>query len=276
MRRADLHTHTYYSDGNYSPEQLLQKAKKKNISILSVTDHDTVRAYDELEKLAPEYGIKLIPGIELSTEVGEAEVHILGYYFDTKNENLTSYLTQFKLARVERAKKIIERLQENGVPLTFEDVLEEAKSDYIGRPHIAYALLHKGFVRSFQEAFARYLGNFAPYNEKKTELSPYQAIEIIHKAGGVAVLAHPGYLGKDLIEYLLSMDFDGVEYVHPIHNLNKSIAFRETARRKGIIPTGGSDFHGGKRNDYDNFGKFFIFEDTVRELEGKLQSRKFD
>ncbi|MCL4278638.1 MAG: PHP domain-containing protein, partial [Ignavibacteriaceae bacterium] len=192
VEKTDLHMHTFYSDGYHSPEQLVDKANKQGINILSITDHDSVNAINEAISHAKKYGIEVIPGLEISTDIRDTEVHILGYFVEPKNKDLEHYLSFFREERLKRAIRMVKKLNILGLDITIDDVLVFAKNSAIGRPHIAQALLAKGQIKSFFEAFYKYIGNHAPAYEKKVHLSPQSAFKIINDAGGLSFIAHPG------------------------------------------------------------------------------------
>ncbi|NUM69343.1 MAG: PHP domain-containing protein [Ignavibacteriaceae bacterium] len=264
--KADLHTHTHFSDGYLSVESLLKKASSRNIKILSITDHDTLEGYAQAVTLSSQYNVLVIPGIELSTQYEGYEVHVLGYYFDYKNKVLSGYIRHFSEKRISRAEAIIENLKALGIEITIEDVLNEAKFGNIGRPHIARALVRKKIVKNFGEAFRNYLGNNNPVNEPKFTLSPEEGIGLIKDAGGVAFLAHPGDFPEEFLEVLFARGFDGIEAIHPSHTSPVTSRLIRFAKEKGVPFSGGSDFHASNERDESNFGKYFLNEDMFRSF----------
>ena len=190
----DLHTHTTASDGTLSPTELVHLAKQKRLEALSVTDHDTIDGIAEALAAAAIATIEVVPGIEISAEYTGATLHILGYYIDATDEQFSSKIAELQNARAERNPKIIKRLQELGLCIEMEDVIAEAGGGLIGRPHFAQALIKKGYVKTAQEAFERYLAKGAPAYCEKFRFPPKEAIELIQQAGGIAVLAHPSSL----------------------------------------------------------------------------------
>jgi len=181
--KTDLHTHTNYSDGFFSPTELVELAYKSGIELLSITDHDNVNGIEEAEKAASKYGIEIIPGVEISTDIRNTEIHILGYFIDPAKAELEHYLSFFRDERHKRAKRIVEKLNILGLEISIGDVLKHVKKGTIGRPHIAQALLENKQVNTYYEAFNKYLGNNAPAYEKKVHLSPQSAFKIISDAG---------------------------------------------------------------------------------------------
>ncbi len=269
LPKADLHTHTIYSDGALSPAELIDKALLNGINILSITDHDSVNGVIEAVKYGKSVGIEIIPGVEISTDVEDKEVHLLGYFIDVENVNLKNYLTFFRIERLNRAKRIIEKLNYLGVNISIDDVVKRAKHSSIGRPHIANALVDLGFVNNFYEAFEKYLRDNGPAYEKKNHLSAYSAIKLIGDAGGLTILAHPGFVSESILISLIKSGIDGIEVIHPSHNENQIKFYRGIVNSYFMLQTGGSDFHGGTKNDEQNLGKFYInpkLVDTMRKL----------
>jgi predicted metal-dependent phosphoesterase TrpH len=244
-RYADLHVHTNHSDGLYTPEQVVKIAIEKGIKVLAIADHDTTTAYDEALKYVAEEELTLIPAVELSTAQNGTELHILGYLMDHKNPAFARKTKEFRQERLVRGEKIVEKLNELGIELSMDTVRRVAGKSTLGRPHIADALVEQEYVRTFNEAFARYLGYHAPAYVPKFHITPEQGIQIIHEAGGVAVLAHPGTLARDdLIPGLASVGLDGIEAIYPLHSHHVVKKYMTMAADLGLIFTGGSDCHG--------------------------------
>ena len=187
--KTDLHMHTNFSDGFNSPESLIEKANNRDIKILSITDHDNTNGISEAVEFASKYGIEIIPGVEISSDIRDTEVHILGYFIDPKNPDLEHYLNFFREERYKRAIRMIKKLNVLGLNISIEDVMVFAKNSAVGRPHVAQALLAKGQVKSFFEAFYKFIGNHAPAYERKVHLSPQSAFKIISDAGGLSFIA---------------------------------------------------------------------------------------
>lgn len=267
--KADLHSHTYYSDGVLSPAALVKKAKDNGIDILSITDHDSVNGVVEAIDFGKKVGVEVIPGVEISTDVEDKEIHLLGYFIDIYNGNLKNYLDFFKSERLFRAKRIIEKLNYLGIKISIDDVIKKAQNSSIGRPHIANALIELGYVKSFYEAFDKYLRDNGPAYEKKNHLSAVSAIKLIGDAGGLTILAHPGNLNDSILTSLIKSGIDGIEIVHPSHSENQMRFYKGVVNSYFLLQTGGSDYHGGIKNDEDNLGKYFIspkLVDTMRKL----------
>jgi len=269
-RKVDLHTHTNYSDGFLSPEELVHKAKDAEIDILSITDHDSVHAIEDATKIGEKLGIEIIPGVEISSDLRGAEVHILGYFIDIENKELAHYLSFFREERVRRAARIVEKLNNLGFEITLDDVLEKARNSAVGRPHIAQAMLEKEIVNSYFEAFNKYIKNSGPAYEPKVHLSPQSAFKIISDAGGLSFIAHPAHMPESLIKELIDAGADGIEVIHPSHSREMTRFYRGIANQYFLLESGGSDFHGGKREDDDKFGKFFTTPVIVDAMRTRL------
>jgi len=246
-RRVDLHTHTHFSDGALAPEELMTRAAERQLGTLAITDHDTVeaiaraRAWLAGPAAAP---FELVPGVELSSAIEDLDLHILGYFVDPEHGVMLERLAQFRAERLERARAILARLEALGVPVNLRDVLELAGPGVVGRPHVARALIHAGHTESMEDAFRRYLGAQGAAFVPRPAFRPEQAIEIIHGAGGVSVLAHPGAaLSVAVVERLVAAGLRGVEVWHPQHGVATVRRYRELSRRLGLPETGGSDFH---------------------------------
>ena len=265
-RKVDLHTHTNSSDGYHSVEELVKKAHERGIDILSITDHDSTNSIERATELGRDLGIEIIPGVEISSDLRGAEVHILGYFIDINNKELEHYLQFFRDERLRRAASIVGKLNNLGLEITLDDVLEQSKNSAIGRPHIAQAMLEKKLVSSYFEAFNKYIKNGGPAYEKKVHLSPQSAFKIISDAGGLSFIAHPGKMPESLVKELIEAGADGIEVIHPSHDENLTRFYRGIVNEYFLLESGGSDFHGGKREDDDNFGKYYTSPVAVEAM----------
>jgi predicted metal-dependent phosphoesterase TrpH len=270
----DLHLHTTASDGYYPTAGLIDKLRQAGIRTFSITDHDTFDALDEAGQLALRYDMELIPGTELSASHEGREVHILAYFVDRSIEEFNSLLTFFKQERTHRAERILRRLQQKGFAIEIDDVLNEAHGAPITRPHIANTMLKKEFVKSFQEAFYLYLANNAPCYEPKVYVSPDYICETISKCGGLSFIAHPGNLPEDLILHCIKAGIDGLEVTHPSHGAEQTKFLRKLAESYFLLTSGGSDFHGGGRNDEHNIGKYCPSHAEVEAMKKRLTRKK--
>ncbi len=274
MRKADLHMHTNHSDGQHSVEELIKLCKSAGLDIISITDHDTISAINEAVEIGKEYGIEVIPGLEISSDFLDYDIHILAYFFDVNSKELEEYLNFFRAERYKRAIRIINRLNEIGLTITIEDVLEVAGNSTLGRPHIARAMVNKNLVSNFYEAFNKYIGNGCIAYEKKVHLSPQSACKIISDAGGLSFIAHPNNMPEDIIKILIESGIDGIEVIHPSHLSNKTEFFRGIVNEYFLLESGGSDFHGGDRDDVSNLGKYYISGAKVDAMRNHLMRNR--
>ncbi len=268
--RVDLHMHTNYSDGQHTPEELIVKVKDAGIDVISITDHDTVDGIFEAVEAGKKYGVEVIPGLEISSDIRDREVHILAYFFDPTNKELEEYLRFFRAERIKRAVRIIEKLNALGLSLTLDDVMEIAKNSAVGRPHIAKAMVSKKLVSNYFEAFSKYIGNGCPAYERKVHVSPRSAFKIISDAGGLSFIAHPGPLPDVIMIELIEAGLDGIEVIHPSHLPHQVNHYRGIVNEYFLLESGGSDFHGGERNDYGNLGKYCIAYSKVEAMRKQI------
>jgi len=271
---ADLHIHSNYSDGSHSIDCIIKKAIQKKLNVISLTDHDTIDGVDEAIKIGTANGITVISGVEISSEIEDQEIHILGYFIDIKSDDLRFYLSQFKKERQERAERILKNLKAQGVDLTIEDVLQFSESKPITRPHIAAALIKKRIVGSYYEAFYKFLGDYSSAYEKKKHSSLNVVIELIKSCGGIPVLAHPYNLSDGKLNQIINSGIMGIEIEHPTIKRNLKTHLKKLMISNSLIETGGSDFHGGLRKDDTNFGKFGLSNEQVKNLFNFIQKRK--
>jgi len=248
---ADLHLHTTASDGSFRPAEVVALAEGKGFAVISITDHDTVDGLEEALQEGQKRGIEVIPGIELSTLYGDLEVHILGYYIDREDKQLRSLLRRFIESRKTRAFKMIEKLNEMGIDITAERVKELAGSEFVGRPHIAKAMVEKGYISEVSEAFTEdYIGRGGRAYVERFKLSPEEAIGLILDIGGVPVLAHPGYLSSGeslddgMIGRFVESGLKGIEVFYSKHTEKQTQYYMDIAKRYRLLVTGGSDCHG--------------------------------
>ncbi|WP_155475744.1 PHP domain-containing protein [Heliobacterium mobile] len=255
MKRIDLHTHSTASDGTLTPRELVHRAQREGVTLMALTDHDTTDGVEEAKAAGTEFGVRIIAGVELSVNHNEREMHILGYNLDIDHPELRAGLKELLEHRSERNPKIIQRLRRLGIPITMEEVMQEAGSQVIGRPHFGRLLVKKGVVSSVEEAFERFLASGRPAYVKKERLLPEEGLELIRQAQGVPVLAHPVFLAertygelKDLLTRLKAAGLMGIEAYYPEHSFEDIQMFVRLARELELQVTGGSDFHGINRN----------------------------
>lgn len=248
-------------------ESLLRRAILQQVDVLSITDHDTVSGFIEAEQVNTKYGLKLVPGIELSAQYNEFEVHVLGYYFDTNNKQIMEYTETLKIDRLQRCNRIVDKLNAEGVDISLDEVKAECKGEIIGRPHIAKALIKKKIAKNFSHAFRSFLGNNAASYEKKYFISPTDAVKMIHDAGGIAALAHPGNFDDNTLSIILQENFDAIEAIHPSHSTPQQQKLINICKEKGIPYSGGSDFHGGNATDRGYIGLYFLNKKEFSDIE---------
>ncbi|MBE2190453.1 MAG: PHP domain-containing protein [Desulfobulbaceae bacterium] len=266
-KKVDLHMHTYYSDGALSPEELLVKAQSVGLSVISITDHDTLDGCINAMSLAPKYGIEIITGCEFSCNDAEREFHVLGYNVDPDNKHLKFHLHNFRNARLVRAKQIHKKLRNMGMMIDFDDILIKADQAPITRPHIAQILLEKGYVETLRQAFDKFIGDSGPAFHPKAVFPVSQAIKLINQANGVAVLAHPAnFVDQPTLYKMIQSGLDGIEVIHPMHNQSQREFYRSIAAQYWLLETGGSDFHGNREQDELNFGNFYIPYSIVESI----------
>jgi len=264
--QADLHIHSIYSDGSFSPTQIINRARQFRLKAISITDHDNIDAIDSAKTISRQNDIEFIPGIEISSRHGKHELHLLGYFFDHQNKMLVEYVNFFQQERKKRARKIVEELNKIGVQVELEYVLKKAEPGSIGRPHIAHTLVENGFVASYQEAFNKYLGDNCPCYIPKYKISPAEAINLINHAGGLTFVAHPGLdLNETSILQLIKMGIEGIETIHPRHTMDQIIYYRKIISKYHLLECGGSDCHGNLKQDV-MLGKVTISYSLVKEM----------
>ena len=241
---VDLHMHSTASDGSRSPAEVVRAARRASLAAIALTDHDTVAGLAEAAATGAELGVRIVNGVELSAVEGQTETHLLGLHLrDTMVLELR--LGELREMRGRRAARIVELLQSQGVQVTLDDVLLQAGAGAIGRPHVARALVADGWATDVRDAFDRYLGAGRPAFVAKEQLGMREAIAMVHEAGGLAVLAHPGQAGtRERIEPLVALGLDGVEVKHPSHSPQDVARLRACVDQLGLIPSGGSDWHG--------------------------------
>lgn len=247
---VDLHIHSTMSDGTMSPSEIVDLAHKKGLSCIALTDHDTVAGNQEAKERGAAVGLDVISGLELSVSFEESNLHLLGYLIDSDNISLLKALDKIQLARDTRNSEIINILNTNGIPITEKELQKVSGAGQAGRPHIAKILLEKKVVRSMDEAFDKYLGRDGVAYVSRFVLDLESAVEVIHQAGGLAVVAHPYHLLKDdttsgeILTCLKELGVDGIEAYYPTHSRKFRKQLVKLAEKHGLLLTGGSDYHG--------------------------------
>jgi predicted metal-dependent phosphoesterase TrpH len=280
----DLHTHTTHSDGSASPKELIARASSKGARSIAITDHDTVDSFVEARAASDRFGIEFVPGIEISADFSPGTMHILGYYVDDESTALKEKLAALKKAREKRNPEIAHHLEGLGFDISYDEVVQVAGNNVVGRPHFARLLVEKGYVRSIQEAFDRLLKKGAPAYVEKARLSPAESIELIHRAGGVAVLAHPCQLKlpsyeavSELVAELAALGLDGIEANYSRHSTVERSTYSEIARQHHLLVTGGSDYHGSYKPDIDvvtGLGDLEVPYEVLEELKARARVAK--
>lgn len=242
---ADLHLHSRFSDGTFTPEEIVAHGKRLGFAALALTDHDSIEGCDRMAAACAAERIDFIPGSELTAEFADHELHILGFYLNTRHPRLLTELARFQEVRQQRIRDMVARINELGVPLNVDAVFSLANCRSPGRPHVARAMVKEGLCGSLDEAFERFLKKHRPAWVPKAKMSALEAIELIHEAGGLAVMAHPG-LNKcdEVIPDLVKAGLDGIECYHTKHTSNIAAHYLNIAKQYGLLVTGGSDCHG--------------------------------
>lgn len=280
---ADLHVHTQHSDSTLSPEEVVDLAYEKGLSAISITDHDCIDGIAPSIEQAKKYNIEIVPGVELTAEEDNLEVHLIGYFIDWQAEWFGKKLAEIRVARVDRIRGMVSKLKDIGIDIDPKKVFELSGPGSVGRLHLAMVLYNEGYTSSISEAFRKYIGNNSPCYVKRFKLTPQEAIDMILKLGGVPVLAHPHVLGRDdLIGSLVEKGLRGIEVYHTEHPNKATLHYEDVAFEQGLLITGGSDCHGmGKGNIL--IGKikvpYSIVEDLKREaarIKEKLPHRDRD
>ena len=257
MSRIDLHMHTTHSDGSFSTAEVMAFAKQAGLAALAITDHDIVDGIPEATAIGKELGIEVVPGVEISSRLGESELHILGYFLNWTDPLLAQRLSTLRDSRHLRNPKIVQRLNELGIPITYEEVRALAGTESVGRPHIARLLMEKKFVTSAKEAFDRYLANGRPAFVDRDLPAPADAVRWIREAGGVPVLAHPTWVRTSaeglrvLVQELKAVGLGGVEVHYSTHTPSQTTEYLDLAKQCDLLVTGGSDFHGVTKPDIE-------------------------
>jgi predicted metal-dependent phosphoesterase TrpH len=272
---TELHCHTRASDGQLTPAALVDLAKLREIKVLAITDHDTLAGIPEASAAGRQYDIRILPGIEVSSLANQGEVHVLGYGVEPKDDETRQRILALRDARDERAKAMVAKLHALGVPLPYERVKQIAGDAMVGRPHVAQALVEGKWVANRQSAFDVYLAEGKPAFVPHTGLTPSQAVELIHRARGVAVLAHPGlYVGNldRLLDDLVVHGLDGIEVYYPLHSAEQTSQYAAFAGAHGLIVTGGSDFHGFVGDLETSLGSIHLPAGAIQALDERISA----
>jgi predicted metal-dependent phosphoesterase TrpH len=268
---TDLHLHTTFSDGTYSPEHLAAEAKRFGLVAVALTDHDTVEGCERMRAACEAVSIEFIPATELTCEVSGVELHMLGYFLDVTNPKLLTQMVRFQKGRHERIREIVARLQKMQVPLDEEEVFALANCKSPGRPHVARALIRRNVCASVDEAFERFLKKNRPAWVPNEKISATEALGLIQQAGGLAVVAHPGLARtEEVLPELIEAGIDGIECFHTKHSPSASEYYVSLAEQHNLVVTGGSDCHGMNKGK-PLIGSIKLPYQYVRHLKGRLR-----
>jgi predicted metal-dependent phosphoesterase TrpH len=247
MAIGDFHLHSTASDGVHTPTWVMETAAKNGVRTLALTDHDTTDGFAEAKAAAERLGLRLIPGMVLSSDYGKADVHLLAFGFDVHSVKLQEFLKWLRSGRIDRVYKTVDVLTENGMPIDVKRVFEIAGEASVGRPHVARALVERGFVASVQEAFDLWLGNGKPADIPRDKLSPEDAIKTVRENGGVVFAAHPIFIGEDypaVLKQFVEWGIEGIETFYKDYDADLVQYHRQLAHEMGVQTSGGSDYHG--------------------------------
>ena len=269
MAKIDLHIHTTASDGKLTPAEIVTKAATLGLETIAISDHDTVNGIRPALVAAQVFpALSIIPAVELSTDVPSGEIHILGYYIDYTNVDFEKDLSRMRNSRLGRAQKIIEKLHDLGINIDYSRVQEIAGTGTLGRPHIAQAMLEKGYIQDFKEAFNKYIGHGGPAYVERDKLTPVEAVQLIVKTGGLPVLAHPLTAGKveAMIAELKPAGLVGMEVYYAAYAFEEISPLLGLAYKHGLIATGGTDYHGIENNSETLLGGVDVPVRAVEQL----------
>lgn len=269
MGKVDLHIHTTASDGKFPPVEVVRKAWAAGLNYIAICDHDSVDGIMPALAAMPDYpGLLIISGVEINTDIPAGEVHILGYIYNYSNQELHATLKRLRESRIDRAKKMVMKLRGVGLKIDYERVEELAGGGSVGRPHVAQALLEKGYINNFREAFSKYIGRGGPAYVERDKITPEEAVQLIRRAGGIPVLAHPltsdNY--EELIQKLIPAGLLGIEAYYNNYSIEQVNELLYTANKYNLIATGGSDFHGLENNNELPLGTVGVPLDVVTKL----------
>ncbi len=271
---VDLHIHSTFSDGTFTPTQLAKRARENNLKVMSITDHDNIDGLIQGRKAAEKLGITFIDGIEISANFNGKDVHILGYFLDLKDSSFLKWLKILQEKRFNRILKTLKKLEKLGIELDIEEVKSEASGGILGRPHIANLMVKKGYVYSLDAAFDKYLADGKPCYVPKVGVGVVEVLKVLKSNRAIVSLAHPHLINYpydtvvNIIDLLVNNGLDGIELHYPFIDIRKKQRLMKISKKRNLVITGGSDFHGTNRNKVDiNMGKIPI--DIYEELREK-------
>ena len=267
---VDLHLHTTASDGAYAPAAVVALARERGLQTIAITDHDSVEGVAEALAAAG-HGLEVIAGVEINTDIPQSEVHILGYYVDYRHAELRDVLQRLRDFRRDRARRMVEKLNRLGMPLDWQRVAALAGDGAVGRPHVAQALVERGYVADVSQAFDLYIGREGPAYVERYKLTPTEATRLIVRAGGLPVLAHPSGLANLtlLLDELTAAGLVGLEAYYTGYLPEETQSLLALAQKYGLVATGGSDFHGGSILPHADLGSVFVPMAAVAALQAR-------
>lgn len=277
--KGDFHLHSTCSDGRLSPTALMELAAKNGLRVLSLTDHDSTEGIVEAQAAADRLGLQLVPGVELSTDIPGNEVHILGHFIDWESARFQEAAARFRDGRVGRGKEMVRKLRDLGVMIEWDRVQAIAGEASVGRPHVALALREAGYVQTIEEAFDRYIGRNGPAYADRDKLLPEEAVDFIVSVGGLATMAHPNYIDnpEPIVESLRARGLFGIEVYYKDYAPDLVQKLKRLADRNGLLPMGGSDFHGlatpGERTPGDISLPDEVVDEFVRRGRERVAAR---
>lgn len=272
--RIDLHTHTTASDGLLSPEQLVDMARNAGVHVLAICDHDSTDGVDAAVAAGMRLGVEVIPAVEINTDVDQGEVHVLGYFIDHREVWLQEFLRRLRDGRLHRAERMVEKLNALGIKVDFARVRALAQGA-VGRPHVAWAMVEAGTVKSVEEAFDRYIGRSGPAYVERMKVTPVEAVQVILRADGIPVLAHPGWGVQDaMIASLVDVGLEGIEAYYPEHTPAMQAHYLALAKQHNLLVTGGTDFHGTNLATKAPIGGQFVPAEVIDKLKERHLKKK--
>lgn len=267
--KVDLHIHTTASDGRLSPEEVVRVAAEQGLSAIAITDHDTLAGIEPALQAAKSLpSLRVIPGLEINTDIPDSEIHILGYFIDYQDKELKRALENLRNSREARALKMVTKLGELGIDIAWNRVLELAEGASVGRPHIAQAMLERGYISSFKEAFTKYIGRLGPAYAEREKLSPQEAVKLVTNAKGLPVLAHPADIDnvEELVVDLKGVGLVGLEAYYDGYDRKLIDSLVHLAVKHRLIVSGGSDFHGFGSDNETPIGGVDVPIDCVERI----------
>ena len=276
VSKVDLHIHSTVSDGRFSPEEIIRKAAELGLTVIALADHDSVGGIMPALKAAKAFPwLKVIPCVEISTDISNGEVHVLGYFIDYTNRELRAVLERFRSSRRRRAQGMITKLADLGINVEWRRVQEIASGDSIGRPHIAQAMMEKGYINSLREAFTKYIGQGGPAHVEREKLTPVEAVELIVRANGLPVLAHPFTTNNPeaMVIELKEAGLIGIEAYSHGYTADESNKLISLADKYNLLVSGGSDYHGLEADNEAMFGSLDVPMESAERLMALAEQR---